>query len=66
MLTRDGKEKVGKITKQWGGFLREAVTDADVFGINFPMDLDVKVKATLLGACFLIVSLIYLLEHSLQ
>ena len=29
-------------------------TDADNFGINFPIDLDVKVKATLLGATFLI------------
>ena len=28
-----------------------------MFGINFPMDLDVKIKAVLLGACFLIVSL---------
>lgn len=37
--------------------LREMVTDADVFGINFPMDLDVKMKAVLLSACFLIVSL---------
>ena len=35
--------------------LREMVTDADVFGINFPMDLDVKMKAVLLSACFLIV-----------
>lgn len=26
-------------------------------GINFPMDLDVKMKAVLLSACFLIVSI---------
>ena len=36
--------------------LREAFTDCDMFGINFPIDLDVKMKAVLLGACFLIVS----------
>lgn len=47
---------MGKISKQWSGFAREAFTDSDHFGINFPMDLDVRVKATLLGALFLIVS----------
>ncbi|EDV26189.1 uncharacterized protein TRIADDRAFT_15248, partial [Trichoplax adhaerens] len=52
--SKDGATKVGKITKQWSGLLKEAFTDADNFGITFPMDLDVKVKATLLGAVFLI------------
>jgi hypothetical protein len=47
---------VGKISKQWAGLLREAFTDADYFGITFPMDLDVKMKAVMIGACFLIVS----------
>jgi hypothetical protein len=47
---------VGKISKQWSGLLREAFTDADYFGITFPMDLDVKMKAVMIGACFLIVS----------
>ncbi|XP_029725073.1 phospholipid scramblase 2 isoform X2 [Aedes albopictus] len=46
--------QVGKISKQWSGFAREAFTDSDHFGINFPMDLDVRVKATLLGCLFLI------------
>ena len=46
--------QVGKISKQWSGVLKEAFTDADNFGISFPMDLDVKIKATLLGAVFLI------------
>jgi len=49
----DGQE-VGKITKQWAGLGREMFTDSDNFGINFPLELDVKVKATLLGAAFLI------------
>ena len=54
VLSADGGEKVGKITKQWTGLALEAFTDADNFGISFPMDLDVKIKATLLGAVFLI------------
>uniref|UniRef100_A0AAY4EFF2 Phospholipid scramblase n=2 Tax=Denticeps clupeoides TaxID=299321 RepID=A0AAY4EFF2_9TELE len=45
---------IGRITKQWSGLVKEAFTDSDNFGIQFPMDLDVKVKAVLLGACFLI------------
>lgn len=54
VLSRDGNVKVGKISKQWAGLIREAFTDADYFGISFPMDLDVKMKAVMLGACFLI------------
>ena len=36
------------------GLLKEAFTDADIFGINFPMDLDVRMKAVCLATCFLI------------
>jgi len=54
VLALDGSNQVGRISKQWSGLVREAFTDADTFGITFPMDLDVKVKATMLGACFLI------------
>lgn len=61
VLSRDGDTKVGKISKQWTGFLREAYTDADAFGINFPMDLDVRMKAVMLGACFLIVIIIFII-----
>lgn len=50
-------QEIGKISKQWSGFSREMFTDADFFGISFPLDLDSKMKAVLLGACFLIVSL---------
>ncbi|XP_017863927.1 PREDICTED: phospholipid scramblase 2 isoform X3 [Drosophila arizonae] len=46
--------KVGKISKQWSGLAREVFTDADFFGITFPLDLDVRMKAVLLGATFLI------------
>merc|ERR1719500_2228285 len=54
VLCLEKDEQVGKITKQWTGLAEEMFTDADNFGINFPLDLDVKLKATLLGALFLI------------
>lgn len=56
VLSRDGTTQVGKIVKQWSGLARELFTDADHFGISFPIDLDVNIKAVLLGASFLIVS----------
>ncbi|XP_063076493.1 phospholipid scramblase 1-like isoform X2 [Engraulis encrasicolus] len=54
VLSLDEQTKVGNISKQWTGLMQEAFTDADNFGIKFPMDLDVKAKAILLGALFLI------------
>ena len=48
-----GRE-VGKITKKWSGFLKEAFTKADNFGITFPVGLDATQKSLLLGAVFLI------------
>ncbi|XP_067946927.1 phospholipid scramblase 2-like [Watersipora subatra] len=50
----DMQHEVGKISKQWSGFVREYFTAADNFGITFPMDLDVKMKANMVGALFLI------------
>uniref|UniRef100_A0A0A9WQX4 Phospholipid scramblase n=1 Tax=Lygus hesperus TaxID=30085 RepID=A0A0A9WQX4_LYGHE len=50
----DGQTEIGKISKQWGGLLREMFTDADIFGVSFPGDLDVSMKAVVLAACFLI------------
>ncbi|CAI9621423.1 unnamed protein product [Staurois parvus] len=49
----DESSVIGRISKQWAGVVKEAFTDADNFGVQFPMDLDVKVKALVLGACFL-------------
>lgn len=57
IMSADGNVQVGKISKQWSGLIREMFTDTDYFGITFPMDLDVRMKAVMLGACFLIVSL---------
>ncbi|CAG0913291.1 unnamed protein product [Notodromas monacha] len=50
---RNGEE-IGKISKQWSGLAAEAFTDADNFGIVFPHDLEVGMKAVLLAALFLI------------
>ncbi len=52
-IKKDGQE-LGKIVKKWSGLAKEAFTDADNFGINFPQGLDVNQKAIFLGALFLI------------
>jgi uncharacterized protein YxjI len=44
----------GQITKKWSGLLKEGFTDADNFGVLFPREWDVKLKALFLGAVFLI------------
>ncbi|KAK6731004.1 hypothetical protein RB195_007461 [Necator americanus] len=53
-VTLPSDEHIGFITKKWGGVLREMFTDADIFGVTFPINLDVRAKAALLGATFLI------------
>ena len=52
-IRNDGVE-YGKITKKWSGLLKEGFTDADNFGVMFPAEWDVKLKALFLGAVFLI------------
>ncbi|MGD2186301.1 MAG: phospholipid scramblase-related protein [Desulfobacterales bacterium] len=52
-IKKDGDD-YGKITKKWSGLLKEGFTDADNFGVMFPAEWDVKVKALFLGAVFLI------------
>ena len=56
MTSPDEQTHVGQITKQWSGLAKEIFTDSDNFGVTFPQDLDVRTKATTLGAAFLIVS----------
>lgn len=53
LKTLDGTD-IGKVSKKYAGFVRELGTTADNFGIDFPLDLSVKVKAILLGALLLI------------
>nr|DBA26048.1 TPA: hypothetical protein GDO54_010351 [Pyxicephalus adspersus] len=52
--TLNEKSVIGKISKYWSGFVNDVFTNADNFGIEFPVDLDVKLKAALIGTCFLI------------
>ncbi|XP_034290702.1 phospholipid scramblase 1-like [Pantherophis guttatus] len=54
VLALDEKTSVGRISKKWGGVLQEFFTDVDFLGISFPLDLDVKMKAVMLGAGFLL------------
>ena len=49
-----GGDEYGKITKKWSGLMKESFTDADNFGVTFPAEWDVRVKAIFLGAVFLI------------
>ncbi|XP_071566466.1 phospholipid scramblase 2 isoform X2 [Temnothorax nylanderi] len=50
----DEQHVVGMIRRHWRGFSEEMFNFTDKFGINFPRDLDVKIKAVLLGATILI------------
>ncbi|KAF5284952.1 hypothetical protein FQA39_LY16907 [Lamprigera yunnana] len=54
VLTPDGGNEVGKISKKWSGYQSENSAKMDVFRISFPLDLDVHMKAVMLGVCFLI------------
>ncbi|XP_062849893.1 phospholipid scramblase 2-like isoform X2 [Trichomycterus rosablanca] len=58
----DEASVIGRISKHWTGLEAEMFTDADNFGVRFPIDLDVKTKAVLLAACFLIDFMFF--EHS--
>lgn len=47
--------EVARISKKWGGVLKEMFTDADAFGIEFlRKDLPLTIKKLLIGAVFLI------------
>lgn len=52
-------DEVGKLKKQFTGMVKEVFTDADNFSVTFPKDLDVRAKAVLLCAVFLIDFLYY-------
>ncbi|XP_053454825.1 phospholipid scramblase family member 5 [Nycticebus coucang] len=61
--TINEKLTIGKISKYWSGFVNDVFTNADNFGIHVPADLDVSVKAAMIGACFLLDFMFF--EHSL-
>lgn len=53
-LLYEGRE-VGRISKEWGGLLREAFSDADTFGVEFGDErLPAEVRKLLLVATFLV------------
>ncbi|XP_010623566.1 phospholipid scramblase 2 isoform X2 [Fukomys damarensis] len=55
LLSLDEEIVIGNISKHCSGFVTApSLTDADTFSIQFPIDLDVKNKALILGASFLI------------
>ncbi|XP_043852798.1 phospholipid scramblase 4-like [Dromiciops gliroides] len=49
----DGKD-IGRICRQWPGFLRASIADVDNFEITFPLDLSITMKAMIFAGCFLI------------
>ncbi len=51
---KKGINQHGTITKKWSGLLKESFSDADNFGVSFPVEWDKKIKALFLGAVFLI------------
>lgn len=54
VLAPSNEQQIGKVAKQWTGLIHEWLTDADTFCVTFPMDMDVRMKATMMGALFLI------------
>lgn len=51
----DGEREIGRISKRWSGLLREAFTDADTFGIEFPVKgMGDQIRKILLVATFLV------------
>lgn len=61
----EGKEK-GKIVKLWGGLVKELITEADTFTLEFPSDADAEMKATLVGATLMINQLYFENQDSSQ
>lgn len=61
IFNADESKMVGKISKKWSNIAQELFTDADHFYINFSKDLDVHIKAVLIGACILIVFIIIII-----
>ncbi|KAK8720486.1 hypothetical protein OTU49_013282 [Cherax quadricarinatus] len=54
VFSADCEVVVGRIIKTWRGFFSECATDADNFTVTFPQSIDVRHKALILGAAFLI------------
>ena len=49
----ESTEEIGRITRKGRSMDSELLSSADVYSITFPIDLDWKMKTSLIGACFL-------------
>ncbi|RWS19872.1 phospholipid scramblase 1-like isoform X1 [Leptotrombidium deliense] len=54
LIDKKSGDDIGKIVKQRSAVVQEGYTDADNFSVQFPQTMEVKMKAALLAACFLI------------
>lgn len=63
ILTRNNDVQIGKITKVWEGFMKETRDDNDLYEINFPANLEINAKATLLATVFFIDFVIYAMRR---
>ncbi|CAJ0918757.1 unnamed protein product, partial [Mesorhabditis belari] len=46
--------EVGRITRKWNGYAKDKYTNVDLYGVTFPMDLDVRMKASFMAVTLLI------------
>ncbi len=49
----------GRISKRWGGYAQEWLSNADTYAITFPLEMEAKLKALLIIAAILIVRILY-------
>ncbi|ELT89117.1 hypothetical protein CAPTEDRAFT_223171 [Capitella teleta] len=54
VTSKDRSTEIGNISKHWSGAFQEVFTAAQNFQISFPMDMDVRIKAVMMGALFLV------------
>jgi len=57
-------QEVAKIAKVWDGAFKDCCTDADTFGITFPMAMSAKHKALLVAATFVIDFMVFERENN--
>ncbi|XP_064234853.1 phospholipid scramblase 1-like isoform X2 [Aotus nancymaae] len=63
LLTLDEEMVIGKISKHFSGSVRGILTNGEKLEIQFPFDLDVKIKSLMLGATFLIILFVSLRDN---
>ncbi|GJQ71201.1 hypothetical protein Trydic_g1098 [Trypoxylus dichotomus] len=59
ILSRDGRTKLGTISNDFEAHDGGLYTNSQYLGVQFPIDLDLKAKALLMGATFLLTIIIY-------